>query len=53
MIEIGTLVREVGWGYGIVTEIRITNYDGKQAYRIRWFEGGYNILSAWQFEVIG
>ena len=51
MIEIGTLIKEVGWGYGIVTEIH-ANKLGIVAYRIKWFEGGMGVLSAWQFEVI-
>ena len=51
MIEIGTLVKEVGWGYGIVTEIH-DNQLGIVAYRIKWFDGGMGVLSAWQFEVV-
>ena len=51
MIEIGTLIKEVGWGYGIVTEIHTTK-RGTKAYRIHWFEGGMGVLSGWQFEVI-
>jgi hypothetical protein len=51
MIEIGTLIKEVGWGYGIVTEIHTTK-RGTKAYRIRWIEGGMGVLSGWQFEVI-
>ena len=51
MIEIGTLIKEVGWGYGIVTEIH-DNKLGIVAYRIKWIEGGMGVLSAWQFEVI-
>ena len=51
MIEIGTLIKEVGWGYCIVTEIH-DNKLGIVAYRIKWFEGGMGVLSAWQFEVI-
>ena len=51
MIELGTLIKEVGWGYGIVTEILSTGW-GTPAYRIKWIEGGMGVLSAWQFEVI-
>ena len=51
MIEIGTLIKEVGWGYGIVTEIHEIGND-TQAYKIRWINGGIGVLSSWQFEVI-
>ena len=51
MIEVGTLIKEVGWGYGIVTEIHEIGND-TQTYKIRWIEGGMGVLSAWQFEVI-
>ena len=51
MIEIGTLVRWRDGSMGIVIENYTTNRD-TQAYRIKWFEGGFGVLSAWQFEVI-
>mgnify|MGYP003136443067 CR=1 FL=1 len=51
MIDIGTLVKEVGWGYGIVIDAHETK-RGTHAYRIKWFDGGMGVLSAWQFEVI-
>ena len=51
MIEIGTLIKEVGWGYGIVTSIHTSN-RGTRAYGIKWIEGGMGVLAAWQFKVV-
>ena len=53
MIEIGTLIKEIGWGYGIVTEIHEpNNWNKTQRYGVRWVNGGAGLLSAWQFEVM-
>ena len=51
MIELGTLVRWRTGDMGLVTQIHTTN-RGTQAYRIKWFDGGSGVLSAWQFEVV-
>ena len=50
MIEIGTLVKWRTGDMGIVTETH--DSDHSRAYRIKWFDGGMGILSAWQFEVV-
>ena len=52
MIDIGTLVRWRTGDMGIVTETHKTDGCSSFAYRIKWFDGGSGILSAWQFEVI-
>ena len=52
MIEIGTLVRWRDGDIGMVIEIHKTDGCSTQAYRIKWFEGGMGVLSAWQFEVL-
>ena len=51
MIDTGTLVRWRNGDMGMVISVHTTNRN-TQAYRIKWFEGGYGVLSAWQFEVI-
>ena len=51
MIDLGTLVKWKDGSMGIVTEIHTTK-RGTQAYRVKWFEGGMGVLSAWQFEVV-
>ena len=53
MIEIGTLVKWRGDDtMGIVTETHKTDGCSSFAYRIKWFDGGSGVLSAWQFEVV-
>ena len=53
MIDIGTLVKWHDNGdMGMVIEIHKTDGCSSFAYRIKWFDGGMGVLSAWQFEVI-
>jgi len=51
MIELGTLVKWRTGDMGIVIETHTTN-RGTHAYKIKWFDGGWGVLSAWQFEVL-
>jgi hypothetical protein len=51
MIDLGTLVKWRDGSMGMVIESHETK-RGTYAYRIKWFEGGMGVLSAWQFEVV-
>ena len=53
MIEIGALVKwRDGDDLGLVVDYHQTDGCSNIAYKIKWFEGGMGVLSAWQFEVI-
>ena len=52
MIDLGTLVKWRDGSMGLVVDYHQTDGCNNIAYKIKWFEGGMGVLSAWQFEVI-
>ena len=52
MIKIGSLVQWKDGSMGIVIETHNTDGCSSHAYKVRWFEGGWGVLAAWQFKVI-
>ena len=53
MIELGSLVKwSDGDDLGLVVDYHRTDGCNNIAYKIKWFDGGMGVLSAWQFEVV-
>lgn len=52
MIEIGTLVRYLDGTIGIVIKVYTPTDDGRQYYKVRWFDGACGDHANFSLEVL-